>query len=47
MSKKKKNKVIKLSDEDYGHYIMSLKDERPVKVIVPEDDPLRKPQDKN
>lgn len=42
MSKKKKNKVIKLSDEDYGHYIMSLKDERPVKVIVPADDKLTK-----
>lgn len=29
MSKKKKNKVAKLSDEEYGEYIMSLKDERP------------------
>ena len=36
--KKKKNKMKKLSDEDYANYIMSLKDERPVKVIIPEDD---------
>lgn len=33
MSKKKKNKVVKLSDEDYGEYIMSLKDERPPKAV--------------
>lgn len=29
MSKKKKNKVRKLTDEQYGEYIMALKDERP------------------
>ena len=34
MSKKKKQKVQKLSDIDYNNYIMALKDERPVKVIV-------------
>lgn len=33
MSKKKKNKVVKLSDEDYGEYIMALKDERPPKAV--------------
>ncbi len=32
MSKRKrKNKVVKLTEEDYGNYIMSLKDERPVR----------------
>ena len=34
--KKKKIKVARLSDEDYNNYIMSLKDERPAKVIVPD-----------
>jgi len=29
MSKKKKNKVIKLTDEQYNAYIMALKDEKP------------------
>ena len=30
MSKnKKKNKVVKLTDEQYGAYIMALKDEKP------------------
>ena len=29
MSKKKKNKVKKLSDEEYNEYVMSLKDEKP------------------
>ena len=36
--KKKKDKLKKLSDEDYANYIMSLKYERPVKVIIPEED---------
>ncbi len=36
--KKKKRKVAKLSETDYNNYIMSLKDERPVKVIIPEED---------
>ena len=38
MSKKKKNKVTRLSEEAYNQYIMSLKEERPVKVIVPKDE---------
>ena len=38
MSKKKKNKVARLSEEAYNQYIMSLKEERPVKVIVPKDE---------
>jgi hypothetical protein len=34
MSKKKsKNKVIKLTDKEYGEYIMALKDEVPPKII--------------
>ena len=35
MSKKKnrRNKVIKLTDEQYGAYIMALKDERPPKIV--------------
>lgn len=33
MAKKKKNKVIKLTDEQYGAYIMALKDERPPQLI--------------
>lgn len=35
MSKKNKNKkkVIKLTDEQYGAYIMSLKEEKPPAVI--------------
>ncbi len=37
MSKKKKN-VKKMTEEDYANYIMSLKDEKPVKAIVPEDE---------
>ncbi len=31
--KKKKNKVIKLTDKEYGDYIMSLKDEVPPKIV--------------
>jgi len=38
MAKKKRQKVQKLSDVDYNNYIMSLKDERPTKVIVNEKD---------
>lgn len=30
---KNKNKVIKLTDEQYGEYIMALKDERPPRII--------------
>lgn len=33
MSKKKKNKVKKLSDEEYGQYIMALKDEKPPVIV--------------
>ena len=29
MSRKRKNRVAKLSEEDYNEYIMSLKDEKP------------------
>ena len=29
MSRKKKNKVAKLTEEEYGKYIMALKDEKP------------------
>ena len=35
MGKKKKNKekVIKLTDEEYNAYIMALKDEKPPKLV--------------
>lgn len=33
MSKKKKEKIKKLTDEEYGQYIMALKDEVPPKII--------------
>ncbi len=33
MSKKKKNKVKKLTEEEYGQYIMALKDETPPKPV--------------
>ena len=33
MSKKKKHKVKKLSDEEYSNYIMALKDEVPPEII--------------
>lgn len=36
MAKKKKTKMMTLSDRDYENYIMQLKDERPTAVIVPE-----------
>ena len=36
--KKKKNKVIHLTEEEYGKYLMSLKEERPTKVVVPEEE---------
>jgi hypothetical protein len=31
--KKNKNKVIKLTDEEYSAYIMALKEERPPKIV--------------
>ncbi|MBQ7164204.1 MAG: hypothetical protein IJR61_02600 [Clostridia bacterium] len=34
MSKsKKKNRVVRLTEQDYDNYIMSLKDEEPVKAV--------------
>lgn len=35
MSKKRKtkNKVIKLTDEQYNAYLMALKEERPPKIV--------------
>lgn len=33
MAKKKKNKVKKLTEEEYANYIMSLKDEAPPAII--------------
>ena len=33
MSKKNKNKIKKLTDEEYNKYIMALKDEEPPKII--------------
>ncbi len=35
---KKKHPVKKMTDVDYENYIMSLKDERPTKVIIPKED---------
>lgn len=37
MSRKKKHPVRKMTEQDYENYIMSLKDERPTKVIIPDD----------
>lgn len=36
--KKKKSKIIKLSETDYNNYIMSLKEETPAKAVVPNSD---------
>ena len=33
MKKKKKDKIKKLTEEEYGKYIMALKDERPPSLI--------------
>lgn len=38
MSKKKKHPVKKMTDRDYENYIMSLKDERPVKAVSDKND---------
>ena len=35
MSKKKKHPVRKMTEEDYANYLMSLKEERPVKPLKP------------
>ncbi len=37
MSKKKKHPVMKMTEKDYENYIMSLKEEKPLKAIVPKD----------
>ena len=33
MSKKKKSKIKKLSEEEYNKYIMALKEEKPPKLV--------------
>ena len=33
MSKKKKNKIKKLTEEEYGNYLMALKDEVPPRAV--------------
>lgn len=33
MSKNKKQKIKKLTDEEYANYIMSLKDEKPPVIV--------------
>jgi hypothetical protein len=33
MSKKKKNKIKKLTEEEYGNYLMALKDEVPPSAV--------------
>jgi len=39
MSKsKKKNRVARLTEQDYDNYIMSLKDEEPVKAVKKAED---------
>lgn len=35
MSKKKKHPVRKMTEKDYENYIMALKEERPIKPVVP------------
>ena len=42
MGKKKKNKVIKLTDEQYNAYIMALKDEVPPLIIREENESIDK-----
>ena len=37
MSKKRKNKVKKLTDDEYARYIMALKDEVPPLIIREEE----------
>lgn len=36
MSKKTKHPVRKMTERDYENYVMSLKDEKPVKAIAPD-----------
>ena len=40
--KKKKDKIIHLTEEQYGKYLMSLKEERPTKVVISEDEKQEK-----
>ncbi len=42
MSKKRKQKVKKLTDQEYGDYIMALKDERPPKLMQENSDGAKK-----
>ena len=42
LKKKKKDKIIHLTEEQYGKYLMSLKEERPTKVVIPEDEKQEK-----
>lgn len=35
MAKKKKHKIKKLNDQEYGQYIMALKDEKPLPGFKP------------
>ncbi len=39
MSKKRKHPVKKMTEKDYENYVMSLKDEKPIKAITPEKTP--------
>ena len=36
MSKKRKHPVKKMTEKDYENYVMSLKDEKPIKAVTPE-----------
>ena len=38
MKKKKKDKVKKLTEEEYGKYIMALKDEKPPELMKKSDE---------
>ena len=42
MSKKRKNKVKKLTEEEYAKYIMALKDEVPPLIIREENESIDK-----
>lgn len=35
MSKKKK-KIVKMTEEDYNNYVMSMKDEKPLEELDPQ-----------
>lgn len=39
MSKRKKSKIKKLTDEEYGQYIMALKDEQPPAIVKKTESP--------